>query len=80
VTVLRVTRLVMPGDPGRLGTRISVVCLQTFRRNNHVARCTSEYQLALTYSLCVANSRNETLLFIWLVVSPWYRTAKCQRV
>jgi hypothetical protein len=37
ITVLRVTRLVVPGGPGRLGTRISVVRLETFRRNNHVA-------------------------------------------
>ena len=44
---LCVTSLVVPGDPGRLGTLISVVYLEYFSRKNLAARCRREYPLAL---------------------------------
>ena len=38
--------VLVPGDPGRLGTRISVTSVETSRRNNLAVRCSNEYRLA----------------------------------
>lgn len=69
-TATATTSLLVLGDPGRLGTPISVVSVETSRTNKLVA-----HPLAL---MNAENSRHETVLLLWLVASPWYRTAQCQ--
>ena len=67
---LNIISLLVPGDPGRLGTLISVGSVETSRRNNLAVRCGNEYQSALMYSLYAANTRHETPLLLRLVASP----------
>jgi len=38
--------VLVPGDPGRLGTRISVTSVETSPRINRAVRCSNEYRLA----------------------------------
>jgi hypothetical protein len=46
-----VTLLLVPGDPGWLGSHISVVSVETSRGNNLAARYNNEQSLALIMSL-----------------------------
>ena len=68
-TTTTTTSLLVLGDPGRLGTPISVVSVETSRTNKLAV-----HPLAL---MNAENWRHETLL-LRLVASPWYRTAQCQ--
>jgi len=45
-----ITSLLVPGDMGKLGTRISVICVEAAHRNNVVAQWSNEYPLALIQS------------------------------
>jgi len=71
------TSMIAPGDTGKLGTRISVISAETAHRNILVAR-RSRVQNGLEEWVCGILRYEILLLLIWLVASPWYRTAKCQ--
>jgi hypothetical protein len=55
ITIFYVTSLLVTGELGRLGTRISVVCVKTSHRKDLAAWCSKEYPLVLMYSLYAAN-------------------------
>jgi len=61
-TTTTTTSLLVLGDPGRLGTPISVVSVEISRTNELAA-----HPLAL---MNAENSRHETLMLLWLVASP----------
>ena len=49
------TSLLVPSDMGKLGTRISVISVETAHRNNLAARWSNEYRMDLIQSWYAAN-------------------------
>ena len=59
-----------PGDTDKLGTRISIISMETALRNYLAARWGIEYPLDLMQSRFAAKLRRDTLFMLRLIATP----------
>jgi hypothetical protein len=75
--IILYTPVLVPGDTGRLGTRISVTSVETSHRNNLTVQCSNDYPLAKC-RICWWQMHNIKLSFIMACGVPLMPIAKCQ--